>query len=527
MNLIEDSWIPAIRQDGSRCHIAPWQIADTDNPVVELAAPRPDFQGALYQFLIGLLQTTFAPEDQDEWLAYWRSPPTPEQLQEVFVAFAPAFELVNPDGPAFMQDFDLPESDAKPVSMLLIDAPGGNALKNNQDLFVKRGITEHLCLSCAAAAIFTVQINSPEGGRGYRVGLRGGGPLTTLVIPAVAHTLWQKIWSNVLTQEDIEADVSAHGSAVFPWMGETRLSDKGGVQTLPEDVHPLQMYWAMPRRIRLQFEQDDSINCSLCGESTTRAVSHFHTTNYGTNYEGPWVHPLTPYRFDLNNENPPLSLKGQPGGLGYRHWLGLAWQDASNGDRAAQVVRLFNEERADQLSGDTLARLWCFGYDMDNMKARCWYESTLPLLALDAAQRHFFLEAAAQLIDAGKETVSLLRGQVKAAWFSRPKDVKGDMSLVDRSFWQRTEADFYSHLQALAQLPAGTRHLPAATAAAWLTTMRQSALGLFDSWALEGNAEDMNMKRIIGARNTLVAKLETAKSLKALKQIAKANTEAA
>jgi CRISPR system Cascade subunit CasA len=25
-------------------------------------------------------------------------------------------------------------------------------------------------------------------------------------------------------------------------------------------------------------------------------------------------------------------------------------------------------------------RLWAFGYDMENMKARCWYESTMPLI---------------------------------------------------------------------------------------------------------------------------------------------------
>jgi CRISPR system Cascade subunit CasA len=67
MNLITDPWIPVIRRNGPD-KIKPWQIAETDNPVMELNAPRPDFQGALYQFLIGLVQTCFAPEDEDEWL---------------------------------------------------------------------------------------------------------------------------------------------------------------------------------------------------------------------------------------------------------------------------------------------------------------------------------------------------------------------------------------------------------------------------------------------------------------------------
>ena len=68
MNLIDDDWIPVKRADGSKVLIAPWQIAETENPIVDIAAPRPDFQGALYQFLIGLLQTTFAPQDIDDWL---------------------------------------------------------------------------------------------------------------------------------------------------------------------------------------------------------------------------------------------------------------------------------------------------------------------------------------------------------------------------------------------------------------------------------------------------------------------------
>lgn len=71
MNLIEDEWLPVMRSCGKEDIIAPWQIAERDNPVIELQAPRPDFQGALYQFIIGLLQTCFAPEDHEEWLQYW------------------------------------------------------------------------------------------------------------------------------------------------------------------------------------------------------------------------------------------------------------------------------------------------------------------------------------------------------------------------------------------------------------------------------------------------------------------------
>ncbi|MEJ2046030.1 MAG: type I-E CRISPR-associated protein Cse1/CasA [Reinekea sp.] len=80
MNLLSSKWIPAIRQDGTTEPIAPWQITETDNPVIELDAARADFQGGLYQFLIGLLQTACMPEDIDEWSDWYEQPPSPDEL---------------------------------------------------------------------------------------------------------------------------------------------------------------------------------------------------------------------------------------------------------------------------------------------------------------------------------------------------------------------------------------------------------------------------------------------------------------
>jgi CRISPR system Cascade subunit CasA len=527
MNLVRNEWIPAIRADGSRCKVAPWQIAETDNAVVELAAPRADFQGALYQFLIGLLQTAFAPEDHDAWLEFWHNPPTTDALRESFARYESAFEVDSPDLPAFMQDFSLNEGEQKSIAALLIEAPGVKTRKDNLDHFVKGKVDECMCPACAATALFTLQINAPSGGQGHRVGLRGGGPLTTLVVPAEASSLWQRLWANILSREALDLDEENGTSTIFPWMAPTRISDKSGGPTLPGDVHPLHMYWAMPRRIRLEFQTVDPTPCMVCGESADVAAAHLRTKNFGYNYEGPWVHPLTPYRFDPRHINPPLSLKGQPGGIGYRQWLGLTWQDESNGDRAALVVRIYNEERALELSGDTLARLWSFGYDMDNMKARCWYESSMPLLSIPPEKRTSFLESAALLLDTAKEAAGLLRSFVKAAWFSRPADVKGDMGMVDHGFWHNTESAFYRLLREMASQTAVSAHMAPAIAESWLATVKSEVFRQFDLWALEGDPEDLDMKRIIKARNGLRAKLDSAKPLKALKQIATAETEAA
>jgi CRISPR system Cascade subunit CasA len=55
MNLISDAWIPIRRKGGEEERIAPWEVTTrySDDPIVALAAPRPDFNGALIQFLIG------------------------------------------------------------------------------------------------------------------------------------------------------------------------------------------------------------------------------------------------------------------------------------------------------------------------------------------------------------------------------------------------------------------------------------------------------------------------------------------
>ena len=529
MNLLEDFWLPVFRSDGSQTKIAPWQIAETDNPVIELAAPRPDFQGALYQFLIGLLQTAFAPkyEDEDDWQACWKEPPSTDRLKTAFDPLSTAFELTNADGPAFLQDFSMPDGEQKPLASLLIEAPGGKTLKDNLDHFVKGGQVKGACPSCAATALFTLQTNAPSGGMGHRVGIRGGGPLTTLVMPQNAQsTLWQKLWLNVLSCDDFDATPEDFSVVDLPWMTETRLSDKKGVITAQGDVGELHLYWGMPRRIRFEVTNLKAGHCSLCGEQVSELLTHYRTKNYGTNYDGPWSHPLTPYRVDPKGVKPSLSLKGQQGGLCYKHWLGVSWQDEGNGDNAAQVTRLFNEERAEFIAGledkeESPARLWCFGYDMDNMKARCWYDHQMPLLNIADDYRENFIALVRQLVVSAKDVVASLRVQVKAGWFDRPADVKGDTSMVEQSFWYDTEPLFYELLHQLAIQPEDTRTLPPEVARQWVKTICSKAEELFDEWVLSGNAEDMDMKRIVKARQLLCKKLHSIKSLKNQDQNAK------
>lgn len=518
MNLIRDAWIPVIRANSGRGMIAPWQIAEQEDPVMELVAPRPDFQGAMYQFLIGSLQTGFAPEDLEEWLEYWSKPPDTALLRTKLETLAAAFEFDKSDGPAFMQDYAMPDGEKKGIASLLIEAPGGKTVKDNLDHFVKRDAVRHVCKSCAAMALFTLQTNAPSGGVGHRVGLRGGGPLTTLVLPPEQMPLWQTLWLNILDREDMPEYRQDRVSGVFPWMGPTRTSDKNGVETTPESVHELQVYWGMPRRIRLDFPIEPVTgDCDLCDAKGVTLVEEYRTRNYGVNYVGNWVHPLTPYRFDPKKEKPPLSLKGQQGGLGYRHWLVLTLADDDNGDAAAKIVKRYSNQRASELKLPRTARLWCFGFDMDNMKARCWYDHTFPLFNLTPKQRKNMLQWADELITAANDVSSILRKQVKAAWFRRPEDAKGDMNTISQDFWQRSEPVFYELLEQLSKVPGELELPPPELYAKWESKLVLLSLEIFDAWVLEAANEDMDMKRIVAERDGLKRLTYGSKSMKTIK----------
>lgn len=474
MNLIDDPWIPATLREGSPRRISPAEIVSGAIAPTDIMAPRPDFRGALHQILIGILQATFAPKNMDEWVKLWEAPPTVEQLQTAFQPYRHAFEL-DSEGPAFMQDFDLGKAEPGGVGGLLIDAPGDNTVELNKDHFTHRDGVSGMCPACAATALLTLQMNAPSGGAGHRVSLRGGGPLTTLRVPSNPDAmLWQKLWANVLPKDALRYPERYELHEVFPWMAPTRTSDAAGVGTtepLPKVAHPLQAYFGMPRRIRLDFAGASAGTCDLCGEASDLLLHQYRTRNYGVNYGGPWVHPLTPYNYDPKQNDLPISLKGQKGGIGYRQWLALTL--GSGSVRAATVVSVFATANPPLPANAGNARLWAFGLDMDNAKARCFYDATLPLYAILPAFLPDFADVVQHLLDVADEAARSLNRAVKEASSDRPAERANDPAVV-QSFWQGSEAAFYALLSEVAA-QAETLYDAAVAAAVylrWLTQVR-------------------------------------------------------
>jgi CRISPR system Cascade subunit CasA len=540
-NLIHEKWIPVRRQGGTQERIAPWEITDhlPSNPIIALDPPRPDFNGVLIQFLIGLLQTTMAPENDRAWRKALTQPPEPGQLKEIFESAAFAFDL-DGNGARFMQEVELREGKLHPISYLLIDAPTEKPQEDNTDHFVKRGLFQRegllpgMCFPCASAALFTLQLFGPQGGAGKFVGLRGGGPISTLI---AGGTLWETIWLNVLLKEQLQAlgkattPSTVFDQNIFPWLKPDSLIEGiTGKGVYLADVHPLHMYWAMPRRVLLECEEKTGV-CVLCDKQAKSVVTHYRDSTSGIHYKDPWRHPLTPYY--RNKSDMVLPQHGQSNGITYRHWLGWVQADTSSGKEPARVVLEFSRRQQWSELHEVLRsgpRLWGFGYDMAKMNARAWCEGIMPLIKVADDNRPVYDSTVAGLIRVADWINENAQIALKRVWQAKPivngrriewkfidiKNLPKDeakarervLNTVGRSkafqgassrFWQDTEADFYLMLEQLRD--ALTQKLDLTPIKRrWLLRLARAGESIFDDLAEATMSGAADPKRIVLAR---------------------------
>lgn len=460
----------------------------------------------------------------------------------MFEPLKSAFQL-DGDGPRFMQEFALRPSgqgsERRDVRALLIESPGKATLDENRDHFVKRAAVEVMCLRCSAVALFTLQTHAPNGGRGHVPSLRKGGAITTLVKfteagAGLTVSLWRDIACNVLDVPFLKSMCNAakvEPKYTFPWMAPLESLQSLGGQTWPQDVHPCHMFWAMPRRVRLDFDRVGSGSCDICGEEHAALVSQYFTFPNGLNYNGEsraqkadrkdvrasarlerttfpnWSHPFSPY-VKQSVKAIPVSL--DTGGLTYRHWLGwsLGCKRAGHEVLPAAAVHAFHSSRVQPGQ----VRLWAFGYDVDSMKARCWYETTFPLFDLASGTNapadlaEVIQGIVEPLVAAAEEVAGYLCDAVRDAWF-RKDQVRRDFTFVNAAFWNRTEQKFFALVEKAIDLcrsdssTAFDQSEPLRRE--WLDALRRTALALFDEIAGSGRVEAGNPLRLAAAHRAL------------------------
>lgn len=499
MNLIKDSWLPVVRKNGVREKIAIHQLLDnyTINPVMDLEAPRPDFRNALYQLLIGIVQVSAMPEKERNWKKLFSEPYSSEDFSKRVLKYEECFEI-DSEGPAFMQDFDMPEGYKKEtLKNLFINLPANELYTPSNESFKKE---EPFCLDVhwAAIALYTLQTFAPGGGRGHKAGIRGGGPLTTLVVPEEKSSLWCKLWFNVISEEHLpilSGEISLNSNPdIFPWMKLTT-----GKEVYPSQCNPMQMYFGMPRRIR--FEYGGPAICDISGNYSKKTVTGYKTRHSGNDYKGLWTHPLTPYHFP-NKEGDLLSLKPKIGGIGYKHWLSIAF--GSDNIRRSINIKLLDESVRKDIVKEVGIQAWSCGYAMNKMKSECWYESKMPLYSIDGNERKDAANFVSVLIQQAQEISSSLCYAIKSSWASQPKDLSGDMSFLYTAFWQNTEPSFYTILKELIDNLENivTRNR---LVDEWGRILRKEVETLFDANALAQQEDVLHMKRVVKARKGLNA----------------------
>ena len=509
MNLIDAQWISVRLQSGKIAKIAPWEITQTGDLVVSLDFSRPDFDASVMQFLIGLLQTTFMPDNEEEWKKRLSSPPNPEELKEKFSQYGKeVFDVKR-----FTQEECLEGGETLPISRLFIGCPGKETCKNDTDHFVKRNEIEKICSHCAVVALWTLQTNAPAGGRGHRTSIRGGGPLSTLVVmdesvpsELVPNIFWNNLWLNVLEKNNGDGR-NLLGSSdndlgdIFPWMGEIKTSNNEE-KTTSEDVHPLQVYWGMPRRIRICWDMVISGVCDICLHASNQLVQKFVTKAYGVNYTGYWFHPISPIAIkEKTGERFNQKVKGK---IVYINWPDLVLSEIN-----AAVVRRY---LGITLENEVQFRLHAFGYEMDKNKALRWVESKLPLLQVNNSEEieGYIRNLVEASIEAEKKLNKAIREvknkeeriDKKSEKKEKRRKEKGKKHLVLKdNFFDRTQGDFFKHIISLPRADVEKRN---SIKQEWGQSLKETALNLFDlSMPLGKNFLYDNMDKIARAKKGL------------------------
>lgn len=529
-DLLREPIVPVLRSDQKRVWVRLADIADPHegHTLLRVDSGRADCDTSLTEFLIGLLAVTLDPVmTKVGWLKRWRAPPAATELETAFAPFAGGFLLDGP-GARFFQDLDDLDGGAEtPVGALFMDAPAEH--------FVKPGGTVALSRRGAALALLTLQTNAPAGGAGHRTSLRGGGPLTTLVVPGPTAskptTLWQRLWANVPERFGATA---ADISSVFPWFGPTRTSERGSKTetTTSLDVHKAQAFFGMPRRIRLVFQpNDERLACALTGEIDGMIVRHYRTKPWGTNYVG-WGrdHPLSPcYRSRPNQQYLPEHLKSAR--IGYRDWLGYVFRDQTDASLPAAAIPTFRETRADDLLDIDKAiiqqaRISAAGYVLDKMKPLEYGEALLPFLALPRTakeeDRGIIVEKLSELahgfVAAAEHAATVLSAAVRKGLYGDAPKVSAAATTLDTvkaRLWADTEHAFFDAMRAAPETI--VRNLAAADSLAealrtlnqgWLQPLRRAGLAIFDDTVPIDSAGDRSpdaYRQIVDARSQLVA----------------------
>ena len=510
-NLITTPWLEVRRASGARQVICPYEITDGFNtdPILALDFPRPDWNTAVTEWLIGMMFLSSPPEGPDDWAERFEDVPSPATLQAELAPLVPYFNL-DGDGPRAFQDFETlaNQGTSKSCSYLLIDSPGENPDTYHSDLFVKRQDDLSFSICHAAAALITLQTYAPQGGSGHLTSLRGGGPLTILLAPirkgGSLCTLWDCVWANT---PELDLGAVDDPQLALPWLKET----VSKALVTQDGQHPALAFFACPRRIRLEFEDT----------SSGYRVARLRTLKHGTDYQL-WTHPLSPHDIKMGGGKSPVHPKSEASSYG--DWIG--WLGCKE-KAAPTCLALWDRRRVHVKTRLERTLVLAFGYEMDKAKAKYWLDAHLPWVS---AHEGDLRNGVSHLVAGAEKTAKALQYYVALALFGQRND-KAEANLKGKStrgekrefdvdqhfkylklkpnlppnrFWQETEPAFRLLLDRMIEgLGSGNGAATSDLKREWLGVMRGHALRIFDDIVDMDGLTNQEPRRLIYARGQL------------------------
>ncbi|MDP3480680.1 MAG: type I-E CRISPR-associated protein Cse1/CasA [Desulfoprunum sp.] len=284
MNLLADQWIPVRPFDVGGAEKISLQELLCGEKKWELCLPRDDMELAALQLLICISQALFTPKGTAELRSRIVKPITVSEYDVAVQAVTDWFFLDHPKHP-FMQVRGVPAKDSTPMDKLLAGLTGAT----NSCFVNQAGLAGGLCGGCAAIVLFNQASCAPSFGGGFKAGLRGSSPITTLV---QGDHLRRTVWLNILSGDELVQ--------TFSWHGDTAMQK-------PTWIEPIKAGEAVSSQrigfIRGLLWQPDHIellspvaakSCSCCGSRTDTAYTAFNKAKFSYTVVGTWPHPHSP-----------------------------------------------------------------------------------------------------------------------------------------------------------------------------------------------------------------------------------------
>ncbi len=298
MNLLKDRWIP-VKIDCSFQRISLEELLTSCETQWELSCLRDDMELAALQLVVSLTQVCFMPKDKSELLARLKNSLTTDEYREGVQLYLEWFDLFHEKWP-FMQVAGVqPKKQDKnftSLQKLFVGLPEKTSSSSSSNAFFNRvDEVETGHPGDVAIAIFQQATNGFSlGGSFFSVGLKGGMPLTTLVL---GESLLQSVWLNILTQEFIKKRGLYSGSLINE---PTWVTPPVHNKDVAVNISLLRGLFWQPACIKIK--------------KTKSTIVGFYTEPGLCTVKGFWFHPHTPvdmvrFKNSKPKEKPYLSIR--------------------------------------------------------------------------------------------------------------------------------------------------------------------------------------------------------------------------